>query len=139
MLSRLAKASIVMAETTWRATDSTRIVLRQMLHEAGYNPTTRIEVEDVETAVELVGMGLADSILPRGVVDGCHPTGAEVARLGVLLGPPGICLVGGRAPHMTATAPQLARAIRPAPLHRGGHCVAATDDRLGPECLCRPR
>ena len=71
--ARLAKASLVMPETTWRATDSTRIVLRQMLHEAGYNPTTRIEVEDVETAVELVGMGLADSILPRGVVDALLP------------------------------------------------------------------
>ena len=58
-----------MPETTWRATDSTRLVLRQMLHETGRNPQTRIEVEDVETAVELVGMGLADSILPRGVVD----------------------------------------------------------------------
>lgn len=66
---RLAKASLVMAETTWRAEDSTRIVLRGMLHAAGLNPRTRIEVEDVETAVELVGMGLADSVVPRGVAD----------------------------------------------------------------------
>jgi DNA-binding transcriptional LysR family regulator len=64
---RLAKAALVMAETTWRATDSTRTVLRRMLHETGWNPTTRIEVEDVETAVELVGMGLADSVVHRGV------------------------------------------------------------------------
>lgn len=64
---RLAKASLVMPETTWRATDSTRVVLRGMLHETGYTPTTRIEVEDVETAVELVGMGLADSVVHRGV------------------------------------------------------------------------
>jgi DNA-binding transcriptional LysR family regulator len=66
---KLARASLVMSETTWRANDSTRIVLRQMLHETGLNPTTRIEVEDVETAVELVGMGLADSVVPRGVAD----------------------------------------------------------------------
>lgn len=65
----LAMASLVMAETTWRANDSTRMVLRQMLHETGRNPQTRIEVEDVETAVELVGMGLADSVVPRGVAD----------------------------------------------------------------------
>lgn len=71
--SRLSKASLVMPETTWRAVDSTRIVLRKMLHETGFNPTTRIEVEDVETAVELVGMGLADSVLPRGVVDALLP------------------------------------------------------------------
>ena len=54
---RLAEASLVMPETTWRADDSTRIMLRQMLHETGRNPQTRIEVEDVETAVELVGHG----------------------------------------------------------------------------------
>jgi DNA-binding transcriptional LysR family regulator len=65
--ARLARASLVMPETTWRATDSTRVVLRRMLHETGYNPTTRIEVEDVETAVELVGRGLADSVVHRGV------------------------------------------------------------------------
>lgn len=64
--ARLAQASLVMPETTWRAVDSTRIVLRRMLHEAGHNPQTRIEVEDVETAVELVGMGLADSVITRG-------------------------------------------------------------------------
>jgi DNA-binding transcriptional LysR family regulator len=63
---RLSQASLVMAETTWRAEDSTRIVLRQMLHETGRNPQTRIEVEDVETAVELVGLGLADTIVNRG-------------------------------------------------------------------------
>ena len=63
---RLAQASLVMPETTWRARDSTRIVLRQMLHETGRNPQTRIEVEDVETAVELVGMGLADSVVNQG-------------------------------------------------------------------------
>jgi DNA-binding transcriptional LysR family regulator len=70
---RLAQASLVMPETTWRATDSTRTVLRQMLHETGRNPQTRIEVEDVETAVELVGMGLADSVIPRGAAEQLLP------------------------------------------------------------------
>jgi DNA-binding transcriptional LysR family regulator len=64
---RLVRASLVMPETTWRATDSTRVVLRQMLQTTGRNPVTRIEVEDVETAVELVGLGLADSVVHRGV------------------------------------------------------------------------
>ena len=66
---RLAQASLVMPETTWRATDSTRRVLREMVHSTGRNPQTRIEVEDVETAVELVGMGLADSVIPRGAAE----------------------------------------------------------------------
>jgi DNA-binding transcriptional LysR family regulator len=70
---RLSQASLVMPETTWRATDSTRMVLRQMLHETGRNPQTRIEVEDVETAVELVGMGLADSVVPRGAAEQLLP------------------------------------------------------------------
>ena len=63
--ARLAKATMVMAETSWRNTDSVRIVLRRFLHESGHNPPTRIEVEEVETAVELVGRGYADSILPH--------------------------------------------------------------------------
>ena len=64
---RLAAATLVMPETTSRDSDSARIVLRRMVHEAGLNPHTRIEVEDVETAVELVGRGLADSVINLGV------------------------------------------------------------------------
>ncbi|MFC5494643.1 LysR family transcriptional regulator [Nocardioides caricicola] len=63
---RLSLASLVMAETTYRAVDSTRQTLRRMLHETGRNPQTRIEVEDIETAVELVGLGYADSVIPKG-------------------------------------------------------------------------
>ena len=72
-----------MPETTWRADDSTRIILRQMLHETGRNPQTRIEVEDVETAVELVGMGLADSVIPRGAAEQLLPRLAPNAGLDV--------------------------------------------------------
>jgi DNA-binding transcriptional LysR family regulator len=77
--NRLSQASLVMPETTWRADDSTRTVLRQMLHETGRNPQTRIEVEDVETAVELVGMGLADSVIPRGAAEQLLPRLAPAA------------------------------------------------------------
>jgi DNA-binding transcriptional LysR family regulator len=70
---RLSEASLVMPETTWRSTDSIRIMLRQMLHETGRNPPTRIEVEDVEIAVELVGMGLADTVIPRGAAEQLLP------------------------------------------------------------------
>lgn len=63
---RLAEANLVMPDTTFRADDSVRLLLRQMLHETGLNPQTRIEVEDVEIAVELVGLGLADSVIPLG-------------------------------------------------------------------------
>lgn len=70
---RLAEADLVMPETTWRAVDATRIVLRRMLQESGRNPQTRIEVEDVETAVELMGMGLADTVIPRGAAEQLLP------------------------------------------------------------------
>ncbi len=81
---RLARASLVMPETTWRADDSTRIILRQMMHETGHNPQTRIEVEDVETAVELVGLGLADSVIPRGAAEQLLPRLAPNAGLTTL-------------------------------------------------------
>jgi DNA-binding transcriptional LysR family regulator len=70
---RLSEASLVMPETTWKQTDSVRVLLRQLLHETGRNPATRIEVEDVEIAVELVGMGLADSVIPRGAAEQLLP------------------------------------------------------------------
>jgi DNA-binding transcriptional LysR family regulator len=63
---RLSEAQLVMPETTWRDSDSARIVLRRMLHEAGFNPVTRIEVEDVETAIELVAGGFADTVTNKG-------------------------------------------------------------------------
>jgi DNA-binding transcriptional LysR family regulator len=69
----LGKASLVMAETSWRHEDSARQTLRAMLQETGQTLTTRIEVEDVETAVEAVGLGLADSVVPRGVVNRLVP------------------------------------------------------------------
>lgn len=70
---RLSQASLVMPETTWRHVDSIRIMLRRMLHETGRNPATRIEVEDIETAVEIVGMGLADSVIPHGAAEQLLP------------------------------------------------------------------
>ena len=71
--ARLSKAELVMSETTWRTTDSFRVVIRRFLHEAGYNPHTRIEVEELETAVELVGRGYADSVIPRGAAEQLIP------------------------------------------------------------------
>lgn len=70
---RLSLASLVLPETTYRAVDSTRLTLRQLMHETGRNPQTRIEVEDIETAVELVGMGYADSVIPRGAAEQLLP------------------------------------------------------------------
>jgi len=70
---RLSLASLVMPDTTWRAEDATRTTLRNLLHETGRNPPTRIEVEDLETAVELVGLGYADSVIPKGAAEQLLP------------------------------------------------------------------
>ncbi len=68
-MAALAQASLVMAETSWREEDSSRRLLRAALQAVGQTLRTKIEVEDVETAVEIVGRGLADSVLPRGAVE----------------------------------------------------------------------
>lgn len=65
---RLAAATLVLAETTWRSVDSARVAIATAVQQAGRTLETRIEVEDVETAVELVGRGLADSVAPKGVL-----------------------------------------------------------------------
>jgi DNA-binding transcriptional LysR family regulator len=70
---QLASAALVLAETTWRNEDSSRRAITQAVQETGLSLQTRIEVEDVETAVELVGLGLADSVVPRGVLDELVP------------------------------------------------------------------
>lgn len=69
----LADIDLVMPETTWRATDPIRSQLRRMVLAAGVSPSTRIEVEDVETAVELVGRGLASTLVGKGILDELAP------------------------------------------------------------------
>jgi DNA-binding transcriptional LysR family regulator len=81
---RLAEARLVLADTSYRATDSMRLSLRKMLHEAGHNPQTRIEVEDVETAIELTGRGLADTVVHEGAARQLVPRLAPGATWTVL-------------------------------------------------------
>jgi DNA-binding transcriptional LysR family regulator len=69
----LASADLVLPETTWRTQDSARVTLARFVQETGRSLQTRIEVEDVETAVELVARGLADSVVPRGVLTELGP------------------------------------------------------------------
>jgi DNA-binding transcriptional LysR family regulator len=65
---QLADATLVLPETTWRHEDSGRRAIAEAVQRVGRSVETRIEVEDVETAVELVGHGLADSVAPRGAL-----------------------------------------------------------------------
>jgi DNA-binding transcriptional LysR family regulator len=61
-----ATASLVMPDTSWQQVDPIRIALRALLRETGRNPPSRVEVEDVETAVELVGLGYGDTVISKG-------------------------------------------------------------------------
>ncbi|HSV38341.1 MAG TPA: LysR family transcriptional regulator substrate-binding protein, partial [Nocardioidaceae bacterium] len=66
--AQLAKAELVLPETTYRDDDSSRRLLRELVQRTGNTLRTKIEVEDAETAVELVEYGIADSVLPLGAV-----------------------------------------------------------------------
>jgi len=70
---RLSLATLVMSDTSWSSEDPTRVTIRNLLHETGRNPPSRIEVEDIETAVELVGMGYADSVIAKGAAEQLLP------------------------------------------------------------------
>lgn len=69
----LAAAELVLPEATWRTQDASRVLLNRFAQEAGRTLQTRIECEDVETALELVQRGLADSVVQRGVLDELGP------------------------------------------------------------------
>lgn len=69
----LAAAALVLPEATWRTQDAGRLLLDRFAQEAGRTLQTRIECEDVETALELVQRGLADSVVQRAVIDELGP------------------------------------------------------------------
>ncbi len=69
----LSAARLVLPEATWRTQDAGRVLLDRFAQEAGRTVQTRIECEDVETALELVQRGLADSVVQRAVLDELGP------------------------------------------------------------------
>jgi DNA-binding transcriptional LysR family regulator len=71
----LADAQLVLSEASWGNQDSTRRQLARRVQEVGGTLRTRVEVEDVETAIEVAGLGLADAIVARGVL---HSLGNSV-------------------------------------------------------------
>lgn len=64
----LADADLVLSEATWGNADSTRRQLARAVQTVGGTLQARVEVEDVETAIEVAGHGLADAIVARGVL-----------------------------------------------------------------------
>jgi DNA-binding transcriptional LysR family regulator len=64
----LAAATLVLSEATWGDADYTRQQLRKAVQSIGGSLDAAIEVENVETALEVAAMGLADAITAACVV-----------------------------------------------------------------------
>lgn len=63
--TRLAAAQLVLWDATWGDDDATRRQLARMVQAAGGTLRARVEVEDVETALDVVARGLADAVVSR--------------------------------------------------------------------------
>lgn len=64
----LARAPLVLSEVSWGNEDSTRRQLARIVQSAGGTLTPRAEVEDVESALDIAALGLADAITARGLL-----------------------------------------------------------------------
>ncbi|MDP9794479.1 DNA-binding transcriptional LysR family regulator [Catenuloplanes nepalensis] len=66
--ARLATAPLVLPDVSFRDDDSTRRLIARDLQAHGHQLTTRVEVEDPETALEIAARGIADTVTWRGVL-----------------------------------------------------------------------
>jgi DNA-binding transcriptional LysR family regulator len=66
--ARLAAGPLVLSEASWGNRDSTRAQLLRAVQGVGGALQPRVEVEDVETALEVAASGLADCVTARGVL-----------------------------------------------------------------------
>lgn len=70
---RLAAASLVLPQAQWRTQDAYRRALATRAQDLGLSLNVRVEVEDVETVIELVGRGYADSVIARPLLEALLP------------------------------------------------------------------
>jgi len=66
--AHLARAPLVLSEASWGNQDSIRSQLARVVQTAGGTLQTRVEVEDIETALEIAASGAADTIADLGVL-----------------------------------------------------------------------
>ena len=65
--AQLAESTLVLSEATWGDRDYTRQQLVRSVQADGLSLRPRLEVENVETAMEIAARGYADTIAARGV------------------------------------------------------------------------
>lgn len=66
--ARLAQAPLVLAEASWGARDTTRAQLAMAVEADGHTLQTRIEVEDLESTIEIAASGEADTVAALGAL-----------------------------------------------------------------------
>jgi hypothetical protein len=64
----LAAGPLVLSDASWGNADSTRAQLLRAVQGVGGALRPRVEVEDIETALEVAASGLADCVTARGVL-----------------------------------------------------------------------
>jgi DNA-binding transcriptional LysR family regulator len=74
--ARLGQAPLALAWASW-ANDPTRAALATLVESAGHTLRTRVEVEDLETTVDLAAEGEVDTVVSLGVL---HQLGDRVPR-----------------------------------------------------------
>src|SRR5205823_6211610 len=79
----LAKARLVLPYASWAEADTTRRALAARVQATGVALRPVADVDDVETALDVAGRGLADTVANRGLLQG----------------------LAGRVPHKLGTAP----------------------------------
>jgi DNA-binding transcriptional LysR family regulator len=67
-VARLATMPLILSEASWGAQDPTRRQLSELAQREGVAIEPQIDVEDVETALELAARGFGDTIAPRGML-----------------------------------------------------------------------
>jgi DNA-binding transcriptional LysR family regulator len=107
-MARLAEAPLILYDATHGFDDPTRRQFAAAAQEAGVALVPRLEVEHIETALQLVSLGLGDTIAARSVVatapipdnltsigltEPIHDSFALVTRRGVTLSPGTLTLV----------------------------------------------
>ena len=64
---RLAQSDLIMPEASFKLTDSNWVAVNEILQSEGYPFSTKVEVEDEESVIELVGRGVGDTVVTKGV------------------------------------------------------------------------
>ncbi|WCB96789.1 HTH-type transcriptional regulator CynR [Baekduia alba] len=107
-IAKLAAAPLILYDATHGFDDPTRRQFAAAAQEAGVALTPRVEVEHIETALQLVSLGLGDTIAARAVIrtapipdnvsavgltEPIHDSFALITRRGVALSPGTLALV----------------------------------------------